>query len=353
MFVSDPLSGVRDGWALVAAEDRSGWSSRARSDRLLELLAHQERVAAEVVRCAGGWDAVSAWADDGATSAAAWLAERAPLTRPAAARLLRSARLVRDHDDTAAALAEGVVSVAHVDVLASAAHGRSVAYGEHEDSLLTAAEALTADDLVTVVRRWRELADHELARRDAAANFDRRHFHISATTGGGMLGGFLDPTATATVIRALDAQEPPDPTGGVLPPRSLSQRRADALVALCEAATRGGVTGDPDRRAPAVAVDVVVDYETLLADGPLDLQSARCDILGVGPVPRSAMERILCDTTLGRVLLRGRSEVLDLGRRSRTVSRALRRAVILRDEHCQFPGCRIDAAWCDVHHVVH
>ena len=215
MFVSDPMSGVREGWALVAAEDRSGWSSQARSDRLLELLAHQERVAAEVVRCAGGWDAVSAWADDGATSAPAWLTERAPVTRVVAVRLVRTARLVRDHDVTAAALAEGVVSVAHVEVLASAAHSRAEQYTEHEDSLLTAAEAVTPDDLVTVVRRWRELADDELARRDAAANFDRRHFHISPTTGGGVLGGFLDPTATATVIRALDAREPPDPAGGV------------------------------------------------------------------------------------------------------------------------------------------
>jgi hypothetical protein len=46
-------------------------------------------------------------------------------------------------------------------------------------------------------------------------------------------------------------------------------------------------------------------------------------------------------------------EVLDLGRRTRTISRALRRAIVLRDQHCQFPGCRVPAAWCDVHHLVH
>ena len=53
------------------------------------------------------------------------------------------------------------------------------------------------------------------------------------------------------------------------------------------------------------------------------------------------------------MITRGRSEILDLGRRERVVSRRLRRAIALRDGHCQFPGCRAPAAWCDVHHLVH
>ena len=44
-------------------------------------------------------------------------------------------------------------------------------------------------------------------------------------------------------------------------------------------------------------------------------------------------------------------EVLDVGRRTRTISPALRRALAARDRHCRFPGCA--ATRCDGHHVEH
>lgn len=49
----------------------------------------------------------------------------------------------------------------------------------------------------------------------------------------------------------------------------------------------------------------------------------------------------------------GRSEPLDVGRRTPVVSPAMRRAVIVRDRHCRFPGCDRPHTWCDAHHVVH
>ena len=32
---------------------------------------------------------------------------------------------------------------------------------------------------------------------------------------------------------------------------------------------------------------------------------------------------------------------------------AIRRAVLLRDRHCAWPGCRRPAVYCDVHHIIH
>ena len=69
-------------------------------------------------------------------------------------------------------------------------------------------------------------------------------------------------------------------------------------------------------------------------------------------VGREAVRRVACDA--GVVVLGHGSdgEVLDAGRRTRTVPTALRRALQDRDRNqCQFPGC--ESRHCDAHHVVH
>ena len=47
------------------------------------------------------------------------------------------------------------------------------------------------------------------------------------------------------------------------------------------------------------------------------------------------------------------SQPLDIGRTTRTIPPHLRTAVILRDQHCQFPGCRQPASVCEAHHLIH
>ena len=67
---------------------------------------------------------------------------------------------------------------------------------------------------------------------------------------------------------------------------------------------------------------------------------------------REAARRVACDA--GIVVLRHAAggEVLDVGRRTRTVPSAMRRALQSRDRgQCQFPGC--DSRHCDAHHVEH
>ncbi len=176
----------------------------------------------------------------------------------------------------------------------------------------------------------------------------RRGVQISPTIGGSVLSGFLDPEASTIVAAALDALQPPDPIGDDAP-RSLAQRRADALTLLCELSRGGKLPGS----RPLNGIDSVVDYDTLAGRPATHLDALRCDIEGFGPIARITAERLACDCALGRVVIKGKSEILDLGRKTRTIPRHLRRAVRLRDEHCQYPGCRAPAAWCDVHHLVH
>jgi len=62
---------------------------------------------------------------------------------------------------------------------------------------------------------------------------------------------------------------------------------------------------------------------------------------------------LACDAGVSRIITNGKSEPLDVGRRTRVVPPALRRAVIARGGHCVEPGCDCPPEWCDVHHIVH
>ena len=313
----------------TAGADRAGWSGAARSADLLDLLDASERLQAEILARLAGWDASGAWAEDGAPSAVAWLAHRASLTKHRAASLVRSARLLHAHERTAKALDVGDVTVEHVDLLARAARHREAVFSEHLHTLLDAAQALPPESFRHAVRHWRVLADDRLATADAAACHESRRLHCSPTFRGTVrIDGELDADAGATFMAALEAHlEPPDAIDGPVPARSLAQRRADALVALCE---QGG------RRQ--VHVDVVVDLDTLAAEPVRTLTTLRNDLDGLGPVARSTMRRLTCDASVGRVIMRGRSEILDLGRRTRLVTPTQRRALVVRDGGCTAEG---------------
>jgi hypothetical protein len=160
--------------------------------------------------------------------------------------------------------------------------------------------------------------------------------------------GLFEADGWATVLRALQPFARPDAMPSVSL-RSAGRRLADALVELAAQSLGGERSGGRVR----IGADVVIDYETLLRIASGDLLARICDIEGLGPVPLSTVERLLCDCSVGRVLMRGRSEVLDLGRRTDVPSPAQRRALARRDQHCRFPGCDRPVRWTDAHHIVH
>ena len=92
---------------------------------------------------------------------------------------------------------------------------------------------------------------------------------------------------------------------------------------------------------------LVVDHDVLTGEG-----IGRAEHEGV-TLTRSGAHRHTCDGSIARVVMAGRSEVLDVGRATRVVPVALRRALVLRDGGCVFPGCDQPAHRCDVHHFTH
>ena len=84
----------------------------------------------------------------------------------------------------------------------------------------------------------------------------------------------------------------------------------------------------------------------------LDAGQAVIEQAGGLHIGKEAARRVACDA--GIVVLRHAADgqVLDVGRRTRTVPSAMRRALLSRDRgQCQFPGC--DSRHCDAHHVEH
>ena len=144
----------------------------------------------------------------------------------------------------------------------------------------------------------------------------------------------------------MDAQTRGRPKGDV-DDRSPAQRRADALGEVCrqwlDRPDRPTVGGE----LPHVTVTVSADTLAGAADGGV------CEMDHVGPISIGAARRLACDASVMRVVLSERSEPLDVGRRSKDVPPSMRRAVIVRDRRCRFPGCDRPHTWCDAHHIVH
>jgi hypothetical protein len=127
------------------------------------------------------------------------------------------------------------------------------------------------------------------------------------------------------------------------PKRTLPQRRLDGFLDLFEeiALVRADQI-DPER----ACIGVTVDYETLIerAPGSATLESGRV-------VSGEVARRLACDAGIVRIITLGISEILDVGRKTRTWTPAMRRAIRARHGHrCAFPGC--ERRITQIHHII-
>jgi len=83
------------------------------------------------------------------------------------------------------------------------------------------------------------------------------------------------------------------------------------------------------------------------------LAAVRAEAAHVGQLSRSTLERLTCDCKVSRILTDGPSQVIDVGRATRTIPTALWNALVARDRHCTHPGCTRGPAYCEGHHVIH
>ncbi|GAB4105435.1 HNH endonuclease signature motif containing protein [Micromonospora taraxaci] len=317
----------------------------------------QQRLAAVTLTLVREIDGRGTARAQGASTTAVWLRERLRMTVPAARRLVDLATaLDTGNPGIRQALADGAINLDQARVIADTA-----------TTVQTTADTETAGKAVGVLVDWAAQFDPTLLRRmgtrildhvapdladaaaaaalaaeDARATRDR-HLTLSAQTDGRLrLSGTLDAEAAGLLRAAIDplsAPAGPDDT------RCAGQRRHDALADVCRLALR---TGDlPDSGGDPAQIVVTTSYDGLtrqLSAGALDI--------GLQLTP-DTVRRLACDATILPAVLGGAGQVLDVGRQRRLVTGALRRALVLRDGGCAFPGCDRPPRWCAAHHIHH
>lgn len=74
--------------------------------------------------------------------------------------------------------------------------------------------------------------------------------------------------------------------------------------------------------------------------------------MALSELPIDTVKRLLCDCSLPTVAEDANGNPLDVGRKQRTLSTSLRRALYARDRRCTFPGCH-RKRYLDGHHREH
>jgi len=304
---------------------------------------------AEFVEMVGDLDRSGAYLDDGSVSPAAWLRRNCRMNQSAAQRVVHLARQLAALPATADAFGTGEISVAHAHVIADAAtEQRADVIAEIEPQLVDIARAVTPRETRAVVRRVCDALDGDGGAGESARQYDRRYLYMSETFEGMFrLDGLLDPETGKAVRRvfkrAMELDKDADER------RTTGQRRADALLDICRA-SKPCLESGPGR-SPVNGI-VVVDYPEIEKRARVRLDARAHDGDG-SPIPVETIRRMLCDASIARVVTNGPSEVLDVGRSTRTIPTALWNALVVRDGGCTEDGCDRPPGWCDVHHIVH
>jgi hypothetical protein len=285
---------------------------------------------------------------DGHLSVTSWLVSAFKVGWGAARDQVRIARALEEMPKARQALDAGDLSMSGVRVLVDARDADPELFVKAETQLVEAARIHSLGDLRRVAAYWRQQVEAEQLTGGEDAVRERRRLHASVSFLGMVrVDGDLDPETGETLMTALGAVLDAEARRrGEDDVRTPAQRRADALGEICRQWLDRG-----DR--PSVAGERPHVTVTVASDALREDAQAGAELDHTGPVGAETARRLACDASLTRVVLSGSSEPLDVGRRTSVIPPAMRRAVIVRDRRCRFPGCDRPHTWCDAHHVVH
>ncbi len=339
------------------------------------------------------FDERKGWSGAGTVrSCADWLNWKCGIAIGAAREKVRVAHCLAELPLIDAAFATGEISYSKVRAMTR------VATPENEEYLLMIAQHGTASHMEQVVSKYRKVqrtcADSaEREQRDA-----RKLLYYQDDDGMWVIHARLPAVEGALVVKAIDAvvepiqaekrrqvleekalnseQEVSEESGPQMEekisaeifadevddvddcphPDSRCQTRADALVAIAE-----HFVASSDKNTPVLGlkgsercqVMLHIDINTLRQRDDSEYSGQpHCHLDDSSWIAARTARRLACDASLVTVLEDEAGNVLNIGRRARTVPAAIRRALVMRDKTCRFPGCS-EARHVESHHVEH
>jgi hypothetical protein len=363
-------------------------------DEIATLAAHIHAATHQLLALLARFDRWRGWERAGHRSCGHWLAFRTGFDLGTAREHVRVARALEGLPRTGAAMARGALSFSQVRALSR------VAKAETEADLLKLATGCTTAQLERMVRAWKKGSRADEAEWERERHRSRALSVFPDDDGMYVVQGRLNPEVGALLMRAVEAASDalyrerrrisePAPTNALEAAtkearrrvhdtaQEAARRRADAMGLLAERALAAGFGApgpDPvETRSEADAVDepgcacrretaeapisgtraeryqvvLHVDHETLAEEG----EPGRSELEDGTRVSAETSRRFSCDAGLVRLSRARNGRALNVGRRTRTISPALRRALEVRDRGCRFPGCGL--RFTEAHHVVH
>jgi hypothetical protein len=304
-------------------------------ETFLELRRDIDRREAVAARLLAGLHGRGIPAGDGASSTPAWSQTQTGQRFSEAKASLEAGQACESLRLVAKAWAQGEISAGAARAICRGQRaGHEAVYVSIEETLVGYAASRDFRGLDLMIRHYQTRADA----LDDLDPSEKNHLHHSRVGNRWVLGGDLDDLDGTVIDEALNAAIDKPSAGDT---RSLAKRRSDAMVRICRFFLDHAELSIEGGEVPHVSV-------VLQWDGTREGISAMEPDLAITPADIS---RLLCESSLSRVIIGPDSIPLDVGRATRHPSKALRRALSVRDKGCRFPGCHRPPSWCHSHHV--
>ena len=342
-------------------------------DEIATLAAHLHAATYRLLTLIAEFDRLQGWEPEGHRSCAHWLAFRTGIDLGAAREKVRAARALTELPQISASMEQGELSFAKIRALTRVATPAS------EGALLELAQCSTAAQLERTVRAWRLMSRFDENEREKIRHRSRCFSVFPDEEGMYVVRGRLDPEVGAMLMRAVDAANDALFRASTSEEIEPKQRRADAVGLLAQRALAAGFEATAEGKAGADIVPLsgsrAERYQVILCVDPSTLENGRepgrSELEDGTRVAAETSRRLSCDASVVRLskapggdvrdgkapggkTLDGSApdgSVLDVGRKTRTIPPALRRALEARDRGCRFPGCGL--RFTDAHHVTH